>query len=81
MSALTIRGIDPEVHARLRIEAARHGHSMEAEVREILTERFGATASAGGLGTRVHARFAEIGHPELDVPRRTDSPRAAEFDL
>ncbi|CAJ92832.1 Plasmid stabilization protein [Cupriavidus necator] len=36
MATLTIRNIDHELKARLRIEAAQHGRSMEEEVREIL---------------------------------------------
>jgi len=31
MATLTIRGLDPVAHARLRVEAARHGRSVEAE--------------------------------------------------
>lgn len=33
---LTVRNIPEEMHRALRIRAARHGQSMEAEVREIL---------------------------------------------
>ena len=33
---LTIRKLDPVVKERLRVRAARHGHSMEEEVRRIL---------------------------------------------
>lgn len=36
MAMLTVRNIPEEVHRALRVRAARHGHSMEAEVREIL---------------------------------------------
>ena len=36
MAMLTVRGIPEEVHRALRVRAARHGRSMEAEVREIL---------------------------------------------
>lgn len=36
MAMLTVRNLPDEVHRALRIRAARHGHSMEAEVREIL---------------------------------------------
>ena len=36
MAMLTIRNISDEVHRALRVRAAQHGHSMEAEVREIL---------------------------------------------
>ena len=36
MAMLTVRNISDEVHRALRVRAARRGHSMEAEVREIL---------------------------------------------
>lgn len=36
MAMLTVRNLPDEVHRALRLRAARHGHSMEAEVREIL---------------------------------------------
>jgi len=36
MAMLTVRNISDEVHRTLRLRAAQHGHSMEAEVREIL---------------------------------------------
>ncbi len=36
MAMLTVRNIPEEVHRALRVRAAQHGHSMEAEVRGIL---------------------------------------------
>lgn len=36
MAMLTVRNIPDQVHGALRMRAASHGHSMEAEVREIL---------------------------------------------
>jgi len=36
MAMLTVRNISDEVHRTLRMRAAQHGRSMEAEVREIL---------------------------------------------
>jgi antitoxin FitA len=36
MAMLTVRNITDEVHRALRVRAAQRGHSMEAEVREIL---------------------------------------------
>ena len=36
MPVLTIRGVPDEVHMALRMRAAMNGHSMEAEVRDIL---------------------------------------------
>ena len=36
MAMLTVRNITDEVHRALRVRAAQRGHSMEAEVRDIL---------------------------------------------
>ena len=36
MAMLTVRNLPDEVHRALRVRAAQHGHSTEAEVREIL---------------------------------------------
>ena len=36
MAMLTVRNLTDEVHRALRVRAAQRGHSMEAEVREIL---------------------------------------------
>ncbi len=81
MATLTIRGLDDNLHARLRVQAARHGRSMEAEVRAILAERLAGPADlANGLGSRIHARFAAIGDMDLDLPARDEAPRAAEFE-
>jgi plasmid stability protein len=33
---LTVRNLPDDVHRALRVRAAQHGHSTEAEVREIL---------------------------------------------
>jgi len=38
MATMTIRNLPDEVHARLRMRAAKAGRSMEAEVRAILIE-------------------------------------------
>lgn len=36
MSILTVRNVPDDVHRALRVRAAQHGRSTEAEVREIL---------------------------------------------
>ncbi len=80
MSTLTIRGFDDELHARLRVQAARHGRSMEAEVRAVLADYLSAPPASGGLGSRMHARFVALGGAELELPARDDTPRAAVFE-
>ncbi len=73
MATLTVRGLDDQVKADLRLRAARNGRSMEAEVREILT-RAVAPASRTGLGTRLRDRFRGL-DVDLDIPSRTDLGR------
>ena len=42
MASLNVRKIDPDLVARLKRRAARHGRSMEAEHREILRQALAA---------------------------------------
>jgi len=79
---LTVRGLDQDTKTRLRIRAARHGRSMEAEVRAILRDVLAAQELPQdiGLGSRIHARFAATGGLDLDLPPRTGEPRAAAFE-
>lgn len=74
MATLTIRGLDDQVKADLRLRAARNGRSMEAEVREILANAV-APASRTGLGTRLQNRFRGL-ELDLEIPPRTDLGRA-----
>jgi plasmid stability protein len=46
MATLTIRNLPDELHARLRVRAAKNGRSMEAEVREMLAHGLQPTPSA-----------------------------------
>ncbi len=36
MASITVRNVPDEVHRAIRVRAARHGRSTEAEIREIL---------------------------------------------
>ena len=56
MSTLTVRKLDPDTKERLRIRAAQHGRSMEAEAREILRGSL-APAQPRGVGSRIHQRL------------------------
>jgi plasmid stability protein len=74
VATLTIRNVDPELHRCLRVRAAEHGHSMEAEVRQILKEVVGAASeveeSGASLAEAIRRRFAPYGDVELDIPPR-----------
>jgi plasmid stability protein len=83
MATLTIRNLDEHTKAQLRIQAARHGRSMEEEARTILRAAIESSqpdAQAQGLGSRIQAHFAKLGGVELDLPERTSVPTAADFD-
>jgi plasmid stability protein len=82
MGTLTIRGLDDTTKARLRVRAAEHGRSMEAEAREILESAVVQRDEERGLGTRIHALFAEAsdGGIELELPSRDEPARFVNFD-
>ena len=82
MANLTVRGLDQDTKTRLRIRAARHGRSMEAEVRAILRDVLAEQElpQDTGLGSRIHARFAAIGGLDLDLPPRSGEASAAAFE-
>jgi antitoxin FitA len=78
MASITIRGLDEDTKSRLRILAARHGRSTEAEARAILDA---ATADTGrddrNLGSELVAIFAGAG--PIELPERDDFPRAPDL--
>ena len=66
MAQFVVRNLDEEVKAALKRRARAHGWSMEEEVRRILRRAVNEpSAEATGLGTRISARFADVG---LDEP-------------
>lgn len=79
MAAVSIRDLDDKVRERLRVRAARHGRSMEAEIRAILTEAVSETDDRPGLFPTLVDRFGGLGGAELQVPPRATPPRAAEL--
>lgn len=81
MGSMTIRKINDDLKARLRVRAAEHGHSMEEEVRQILKRALDQELPAPekGLGTWIHELFAEIGGVELEIPKRTEPARYVDF--
>jgi len=78
VAAVSIRDLDDQVKERLRVRAARHGRSMEAEIRAILADAVAENTSEG-LFTTLLERFGEVGGVELDLPPRATSARAAEL--
>ena len=79
MSAVSIRNLDDRVKDRIRRRAARHGRSMEAEMRIILTEAVSEPEDETGLFHALLGRFSELGGVDLDIPARRIRPRAADL--
>jgi plasmid stability protein len=77
MSTLTIRQLNERTHARLRGRAAKHGRSVEAEVRAILDAAVDLPEANILLALR--ASVAEVGGVDLAGPARTDRPRPADL--
>jgi antitoxin FitA len=71
MAALSIRDLDDEVRERLRVRAAQHGRSMEAEIRAILVEAVMDSDGAESLFDALRARIGALGGVELELPDRT----------
>jgi plasmid stability protein len=81
MATLTIRKFDEKLKKQLRVRAARHGHSMEEEVRQILAEGLqGKRPAAQNLADAIAALVDPIGGIELDVPLRPTEREPPRFD-
>ena len=81
MASITIRNLDNDVKTRLRIRAARHGRSMEEEVRLILAQAVDREpVPAKGLGTALHELFKPFGGVELELPPRGPMREPPRFD-
>jgi plasmid stability protein len=64
MATLTIRNVDARLKERLRMRAASHGHSMEAELRQILRDALAGTQNQrreANLAEAIHKRFRPLG--------------------
>jgi antitoxin FitA len=79
MAAISVRNLDDRVRDRLRIRAARHGRSMEAEIRSILEAAVTEPGEADGLFQVLLDRFAANGGVDLELPPRTTPVRAADL--
>jgi len=81
MSSITIRNLEQGLKERLRVRAARHGHSMEAEARRILTVALkGPDRKSTNLYERIRARVERVGGIDLDLPPRDPAREPPHFD-
>jgi plasmid stability protein len=81
MPQLIVRNLERDVKARLKQRAQRHGHSMEEEARDILRNAVRSEhAVRTRLGSRLRARFADLGLEEEIVEIRGQKARSARFE-
>lgn len=81
MANITVRNLDETLKQRLRERAARHGRSMEDEMREILRITLAdAAARPRDLADAVRRRFAKFGGVELELPPRELMQEPPEFE-
>jgi plasmid stability protein len=81
MTTLTIRNVDAAMKERLRVRAARNGRSMEAELRQILSDTLAPESSRElNLAEAIRRRFAPLGGVDLDPHPRVPVGEPPEFD-
>ena len=79
MATVTVRNLPDEVHRAIRVMAAQHGRSTEAEIRQIL-EAAVKPPERLRLGTELR-RFAEkLGGVDLDIRRDPTPIEPASFE-
>lgn len=82
MATMTIRNLDDDVKARLRVRAAQHGRSMEEEARSILRVALSTSLEANTGATLVkaiRARVERFGGIELELPVREPMREPPDF--
>ncbi len=77
MSSVTVRNIPDATHRALKLRAAQHGRSTEAEIRFILE---GAVAPKVGLGSALVAIGQSVGGIDMAFARDTYPVEPASFE-
>ncbi len=78
MPVVTVRRLPVEIHRALKLRAARHGRSTEAEIRAILEEAVRPEARVK-IGSALAAFGQRFGGPDLTTVRDPTPTEPAEF--
>jgi len=71
MASITIRNLDEQTKAQLRVRAAHHKRSMEEEARNILRDAVSArTVRRLDLAEAIRQRFEPFGGCDIELPAR-----------
>jgi plasmid stability protein len=80
MPTVTVRNLPEETHRALRVRAAHHGRSTEAEIRVILEETVRPPQRLK-IGSEIHRIAGEIGNmDDLEISRERSRIRGADFE-
>jgi plasmid stability protein len=81
MASITIRKLPESTKRKLRIRAARNGHSMEQEARDLLEASLAqANPEPVNIGEAIRRIFAPLGGVELKIPPRRGKIREISFE-
>ena len=80
MASITIRNLDDEVKARLRVRAAGNGRSMEEEARLILRDAVGPKPGSRNLASIIRAHFGPSNGVDLELPPREPAREPPTFE-
>lgn len=79
MAVVTVRNLPEETHRALRVRAANHGCSTEAEIRAILNEAV-RPAKRVRIGSELAALGKKFGGIELEITREKAETEEASFE-
>ena len=77
MSSVTVRNLPDATHRALKLRAAQHGRSTEAEIRYILDD---AVAPKVGLGSALAEIGRNLGGLDLKLNRDIRAVKPASFE-
>jgi antitoxin FitA len=79
MTQITIRNLDEAVRIKLKTRAASKGRSLEAELRDIITQAAAETKTPRDIGQSVRDRVKRLGGFDIDIPPRSKSRPLPDF--
>jgi plasmid stability protein len=79
MSVVTVRNLPEETHRALKLRAAQHGRSTEAEIRDILEQAVRPQARIK-IGSELAAFGKRFRGVDLDITRDQAPTEAASFE-
>lgn len=80
MASITIRNLDDEVKARLRVRAASNGRSVEEKVRLILRDAVGSKPGSRNLVSVIRSHFGPSNGVDLELPPREPARELPSFE-